>query len=304
MKLKTTLLSAGPSQADRELIAAAIRSQELEARSVKPDPLPFGYRARLARNRYNSRVRQLERRLRTTATMLDRWQVTVDPQLDITPLRTIFEQRRLAAPAAIRRQLERNEFLLLRLTGRLTAVGGVPLKTLRLGIELDPELVLEPQQAVFHSLFPRSEGRLFRGSQVNYALRPDFTFWVPTATGNAALPAAENARPSLRRMMLLGPMKMTFRKIIPAGIGAGTNRAEWTFTAGRETIRRTVFDLMMVLRVARGRNRVKAAVALDAEVLMPGTVAGVIGRTRLLYSAGRWSLPVPRPVVRTPSRLD
>ncbi|MFO7676609.1 MAG: hypothetical protein R6X12_09885 [bacterium] len=99
-------------------------------------------------------------------------------------------------------------------------------------------------------------------------------------------------------------MRMAFRKLVPVGAGSGSNRAEWMFTTGPESFRTARFELMAVLRVARGRTRVKTRVALEAEVAMPGNLAGLLGRTRYLRGIEHWSLPVPKSLVRTPSRPD
>ncbi|HDR00301.1 MAG TPA: hypothetical protein ENN51_08480 [candidate division WOR-3 bacterium] len=301
MKADVTLLPARLSQSDRTLVAAAIRSHSNEIRADGTAPAPLGYRTRRSSSRYLNGVRQLERRLRATAATLDRWRVIIEPQVEVTSLRAVYQQCQMVPPVAIRRQFTRSEFLLVRLQGKLTVAGGVPVRSLRLGLELDPGLAFKPRRGIFYAVFPKAEGRLFRGAQVALGLRPNLTFWVPRAPGGTALgeiPA------SVRKMMLLGPMKMAFRKLVPVGAGSGSNRADWILVAGRESFRTARFELMAVLRVARGRTRVKTRVALDAEVTMPGNLSGVLGRTRYLRGVGNWSLPVPKSLVRTPSRPE
>lgn len=299
MKAKTTALSATLNETDRRMVAAAIQSHLSESRAIASSIRPLGYQAQMSSRKYKAEIRHLEKRLRFSATVMERWAAAVDPTVEVLPLRSVFDERGVVPPSAIRSKMSRFDFVLVWMKARLLIKGGMPIKSLRFGLSLDPLVKIKNRSAEVQSLFPKTEGRSFRGTHVIFGLRPNLLFWVPKMPGGAAYIRPSEIEPRQREKMLVGPMKMGFRKLTLLGTGAGTRRAEWLISAGRETLRSARFETMMVLKVPRGRTKVRMSTQLEAETLMPGLLAGTLGRRRFLRGTGHVDLPVPKSLVRT-----
>jgi hypothetical protein len=222
--------------------------------------------------------------------------------IEVVPLGPMLEAKGVVAAAAIRQQRARSGFLLVSVRGRIAARAGFPVAAARLTLELDSATRGRARKAVAWSMFPETEGRVFRGTSVIYGLRPSLKFWVPKLPGGVAYTRVSELDSAIRQRMVIGPEATSFRTLELTGSGVGTSRLDWWFRSRGGVIRRQGFILRMVLRVPRGRTSLRVKTTLEAPAAVPGVLAGVMGKRRFVRDSGHWELPVPKSFARAPRR--
>ena len=286
-------LTARFNETDRRLAAAAIQSHVFERKALSAAPVPLGYRARINRSRYAAELRRHERDMRSAARTLDRYQVGFTPRFRTTPLSTAHARRGLVPPTAVRIRSARSDFHLVRIDGRIGMPSEPPVRAMRLELGFDPHLKSRARRAVAYSLFPKGGGRLYRGTDVYFGVMPNLTFWVPKKEGVTFARAGEIG-PAVRRAMLVGPLRASYRRLAITGTGAGGNRIEFQFMSTTPGIRSAPFSVWIVLQVPRGRKTFRVNAEFEVDTRVSRALRAQLGRHRILRDSAHWNVALPK----------
>jgi len=286
---------------DRRLVAAAIETHAFERQALGQALTPLGFGARKREAAYATALRETESALRKAATLMDRWRVSFAPRVDVVHMRNAHELRGMLAPAAIRYSELKFDHVLLHIHGTVRTGGRIPLSLLNLILDLDPKVKTQRRRAVIHAMFPRSEGAFYRGIEVCVGLRSNLTFWVPRTPEGIPFTRAHDVGAPVRRLLLVGPLRAAFRRVIPTGTGAGTSRASWRIRVARNPLGAGNLDLWLVAKVPRGRKSIAITASLEAAVSMPRPLSGLLGRERIIWDQRNWRVEMADAVAQPPA---
>jgi hypothetical protein len=285
-------LEVKPNENDKRLAAAAIYSHAMERFDASRTKAPLNHLSRASRDRYLHALTDRERALRKSATEMRRWSVSFKPALQAVPLADVYEGKAVMPPQGIRFLSGTWDFYLVKLIGRIGMAKGTPVQTIRLALELDPGVRGPARRASAITVFPKSEWKKYGAGDILFGLRSNLRFWVPTTEDGTPFVRAKDMPRRLKTLLLVGPEKASFRRLGVEGKSVGDGRVEWNVKCTLP-FRSTELRTWMVLQVPRRKRRVRVRATLEAEVLMPQALAGLVGQRRMIRDRRNWLRTLP-----------
>jgi hypothetical protein len=216
--------------------------------------------------------------LKKEVDILKNWRVQLNPYVDPLELVSLFDKRKMTIPADIAQGSKKFEFFELTFGGAIF-IQEMNVKKLEIGIVFDPDLKREERHSIAYSIFPTNEWQKFGKLSLVFGLSGDLGFKVPLKADGLPFAKIGDLEPKVQAEFLLGPFVYVFKKAAIRGVGKGNFLINWIIEK-KDFLEEGDFETRVVLKVPKGRNLVRAKVALRATVSIPGFLKRILGKTR------------------------
>jgi hypothetical protein len=220
-------------------------------------------------------VRQLQRQLN----ILRNWRLRLDPYVDPLRLIPLYKKRKIAIPADIQQWSRKFDFFELTFGGGIFVRKGMSVKKLEIGIVFDTELDKKRRRSVAYGIFPTNEWKKYGEISFSFGISGDLGFKVPLTASGLPFAKLGDITPEAKARFLLGPFAYSFRKAVIRGVGKGDYLINWVIEKG-EILDGGDFETRVILKVPKGRKKVKTKVAVQATVTPPKFWDRILGRAR------------------------
>ncbi len=282
-KIRLEPLKVEFHEPDLGLLDSALANQRWELQCMAMSK-PYAQPSRIGRlsreiGRKKSSVKQLEKE----RDILRNWRVQLDPYVDSLELLSLYKHKGVPIPSDIGQWSKRFAFYELTFGGDIFVEKGMSVKKLEMGIVFDPKLRKGARHSVAYSIFPRNEWKKYGEASVVFGLSGNLGFQVPLAPNGVPFGKIGNLGPQVKAQFLLGPFIYAFKKAVIRGAGKGNYMVNWIIEKG-DILEGGDFETRVVLKVPKRRRSVKAMVAMQATVTVPGFWKRLLGETKKMPS--------------------